>query len=307
MRNNKVKQLKLKGIRVKKDSGDMKNLASIMPTTLENIEKSSLGRYSRGVPVSFYDLDAMTQGFQRGDVIVIAGRPSMGKTSLAMNLANNVAKKNKLPVCYFSLEQSREQLSYRFLSMDLGIESGRLQTGKLQLDEWDLLSKAIEDFGELPIFICDKESIKVKEMLSKSRRIKEKVGLGELGLVVVDYIQMMDSPNKESRDKELSKIMFELKKMAKALDVPIVLMSQLSRDVERRENHRPMLCDLRDSEGFENHSDLVIMLYRDEYYQPETEDRGIAELIVTKQKNGPIGTVKLLFEPQFTRYRNLVA
>ena len=133
------------------------------------------------------------------------------------------------------------------------------------------------------------------------------MGLGELGLVVVDYIQMMDSPNKESRDKELSKIMVELKKMAKALDVPIVLMSQLSRDVERRENHRPMLCDLRDSEGFENHSDVVIMLYRDEYYQPETEDRGIAELIVTKQKNGPIGTVKLLFEPQFTRYRNLAA
>ena len=118
-------------------------------------------------------------------------------------------------------------------------------------------------------------------MLSKSRKIKEKVGLGELGLVVVDYIQMMDSPNKESRDKELSKIMVELKKMAKALDVPIVLMSQLSRDVERRENHRPMLCDLRDSEGFENHSDVVIMLYRDEYYHPETEDRGIAELIVT--------------------------
>ena len=151
------------------------------------------------------------------------------------------------------------------------------------------------------------ESIKVKEMLSKSMKIKEKVGLGELGLVVVDYIQMMDSPNKESRDKELSKIMVELKKMAKALDVPIVLMSQLSRDVERRENHRPMLCDLRDSEGFENHSDVVIMLYRDEYYEPETKDRGIAELIVTKQKNGPIGTVKLLFEPQFTRYRNLAA
>ena len=306
MTDKKVKQLKLKGIRLRKDSEDMKNLASIMPTTLENIEKSSLGKYSTGVPVSFYDLDAMTQGFQRGHVVVIAGRPSMGKTSLAMNIANNVAKSNKLPVCYFSLEQSREQLSYRFLSMELGIESGRLRTGRLQLDEWDF-SKAIGDFCELPIFICDKESIKVKEMLSKSRKIKEKVGLGELGLVVVDYIQMMDSPNKESRDKELSKIMVELKKMAKALDVPIVLMSQLSRDVERRENHRPMLCDLRDSEGFENHSDVVIMLYRDEYYQPETKDRGIAELIVTKQKNGPIGTVKLLFEPQFTRYRNLAA
>ena len=307
MKDKKVKQLKIKGIRIRKDSEDMKNLASILPKTYENIEKSSLGRYSTGVPVSFYDLDAMTQGFQRGEVIVIAGRPSMGKTSLAMNLASNVAKENKLPVCYFSLEQSREQLSYRFLSMELGIESGRLRSGRLEQDEWPLIGKEIDNFGELPIFICDKESIKVKEMHSKSKKIKEKVGLGELGLVVVDYIQMMGSPNKESRDKELSKIIIELKKMAKDLDVPIVLMSQLSRDVERRENRRPMLCDLRGSEGFENHSDEVIMLYRHEYYQPETEDRGIAELIVTKQKNGPIGTVKLLFEPQFTRYRNLAA
>ena len=307
MTDKKVKQLKLKGIRLRKDSEDMKNLASIMPTTLENIEKSSLGKYSTGVPVSFYDLDAMTQGFQRGHVVVIAGRPSMGKTSLAMNIANNVAKSNKLPVCYFSLEQSREQLSYRFLSMELGIESGRLRTGRLQLDEWDLLGKEMEDLGELPIFICDKGSIKVKEMFSKSKKIKDKVGLGELGLVLVDYIQMMDGPNKESRDKELSKIIVELKEMAKALDVPVVLMSQLSRDVERRENSRPMLCDLRETEGLESHADVVIMLYRDEYYLPETEDRGIAELIVTKHRNGPVGTVKLLFEPQFTRYRNLAA
>ena len=144
-------------------------------------------------------------------------------------------------------------------------------------------------------------------MFSKSKKIKDKVGLGELGLVVVDYIQMMDGPNKESRDKELSKIIVELKEMAKALDVPVVLMSQLSRDVERRENSRPMLCDLRETEGLESHADVVIMLYRDEYYLPETEDRGIAELIVTKHRNGPVGTVKLLFEPQFTRYRNLAA
>ena len=144
-------------------------------------------------------------------------------------------------------------------------------------------------------------------MLSKSRKIKEKEGLGQLGLVVVDYIQMMDGPNKESRDKELSKIVLDLKEMAKALDVPVVLMSQLSRDIEKRENCRPMLCDLRETQGLEAHADVVIMLYRDEYYHPETEDRGIAELIVTKHRHGPVGTVKLLFEPQFTRYRNLAA
>ena len=307
MSNSKEKQLKLKGIRIRKDSDDMKNLASIMPTTYENIEKSSIGRYSTGVPVSFYDLDAMTQGLQRGSLVVFAGRPSMGKTSFAMNLAQNVAKTNKLPVCYFSLEQSREQMSYRFLSMGLGIESGRLRTGRIQQDEWGLIGKEIEDIAEVPIFICDKGSIKVKEILSKSRKVKENVGLGKLGLVIVDYIQMMDGPNKESRDKELSKIVLDLKEMAKALDVPVVLMSQVSRDVESRENKRPMLCDLRETESLESHADAVIMLYRDEYYHPETEDRGIAELIVTKHRNGPVGTVKLLFEPQFTRYRNLAA
>ena len=307
MRNSKEKQLKLKGIRLRKDSEDMKNLASIMPTTFENIEKSSLGKYSTGVPVSFYDLDAMTQGLQRGSLVVVAGRPSMGKTSFAMNLAQNVAKRNKLPVCYFSLEQSREQMSYRFLSMELGIESGRLRTGRLQQDEWGLIGKEIEDLSEVPIFICDKGSIKVKEMFSKCKKIKDKQGLGELGLIVVDYIQMMDGPNKESRDKELSKIVLDLKEMAKALDVPVVLMSQLSRDIEKRENCRPMLCDLRETQGLEAHADVVIMLYRDEFYHPETEERGIAELIVTKHRNGPVGTVKLLFEPQYTRYRNLAA
>ncbi len=305
MRNFKEKQLKFRGNRIRKESEDMKNLASILPTTFENIEKSSYGKFSTGLPVSFDDLDAMTQGFQRGSLIVIGGRPSMGKTSFAMNLAQNVAKRNKLPVCYFSLEQSREQMSYRFLSMGLGIESGRLRTGRLQQNEWGLLAKEKEDLAEVPIFICDKGSIKVKEILSKSKKIKEKVGLGELGLVIVDYIQMMDGPNKESRDKELSKIVLDLKEMAKALDVPVVLMSQLSRDIEKRENCRPMLCDLRETQGLEAHADVVIMLYRDEYYHPETEERGIAELIVTKHRNGPVGTVKLLFEPQFTRYRNL--
>ena len=175
MSNSKEKQLKLKGIRLRKDSEDMKNLASIMPQTFENIEQSSLGKYSTGVPVSFYDLDAMTQGLQRGSLVVIAGRPSMGKTSFAMNLAQNVAKKNKLPVCYFSLEQSREQMSYRFLSMELGIESGRLRTGRLRPDEWNLLGREMKDLDDLPIFICDKGSIKVKQIFSKSKKISERI------------------------------------------------------------------------------------------------------------------------------------
>ena len=307
MSKQKVKQLITKSTEKTIYSQDIKNLGSIISTTFENIEKSSLGKYSNGVPVSFYDLDSMTQGLQRGSLVVIAGRPSMGKTSLATNLSKNVAQENKLPVCYFSLEQSKEQLSYRFLSMELGINSGRLRTGKLTSEEWDLLGKGVKDIGDLPIFICDKGSIKVKEILSKSKKIKYQRGDGELGLVVVDYIQMMDGPNKESRDKELSKIILDLKEMAKALDVPVVLMSQLSRDIEKRQNCRPMLCDLRETQALEDHADVVIMLYRDEYYEQETEDRGIAELIVTKHRNGPVGTVKLLFEPQYTRFRNIPA
>jgi len=307
MSNSKAKELKVKGFRMRKDSEDMKNLASIMPTTLENIENSSYGKNINGVPISFYDLDAMTQGFQRGSVIVIAGRPSMGKTSLATQISKNVAQTNNLPVCYFSLEQSKDQLSYRFITMELGIEAARLRTGRLQEDEWSLLGKEIKNLEKFPVFICDKGSIKVKEIFSKSKKIKAKYGNGELGLIVVDYIQMMDGPNKESRDKELSKIVLDLKEMAKALNVPVVLMSQLSRDIEKRENCRPMLCDLRETQGLEAHADVVIMLYRDEFYHPETEERGIAELIVTKHRNGPVGTVKLLFEPQFTRYRNLAA
>ncbi len=307
MKSHKVKTEKIKRSNPKKNSEEIKNLASIMNTTFENIEKSSWGRYSTGVPVSFYDLDAMTQGLQRGSLVVVAGRPSMGKTSFATNLSRNVAQANKQPVCYFSLEQSKEQLSYRFLSMELGIESGRLRTGRLQEDEWPLLGNEIERIRELPLFVCDKGSIKVKEMLSKSKKIKEKWGNGELGLIVVDYVQMMNGPNKKSRDKELSKIILDLKEMAKTLDVPVVLMSQLSRDIEKRDNCRPMLCDLRETHGLEAHSDVVIMLYRDEFYHPETDERGIAELIVTKHRNGPVGTVKLIFEPQFTRYRNLAA
>ncbi len=249
----------------------------------------------------------MTQGLQRGSLIVLAGRPAMGKTSLSLNIAKNVAQVHNLPVCHYSLELSKEQLSYRFLSMEVGIESGRLRTGRLQEDEWPILGVGIESLGKLPIFICDKGSITVKEMLEKSQEIKEKWGNGELGLIIVDYVQMMDGPNKQSREDELSKIVLDFKKMAKALDVPIILMSQLSRDVEYRENKRPMLCDLREIQALESYADLVVMMYRDEYYYAETEDKGIAELITCKHRNGPVGTVKLLFEPEFTRFRNLAA
>jgi replicative DNA helicase len=219
----------------------------------------------------------------------------MGKTAITLNLAKNVAQLHNLPVCLFSLEMSKEQLTYRLLAMEVGIESGRLRTGRLQQEEWPLLGQGINSLGQLPLFIDDKPNAGVLEMRSLCRRLMAESGK-ELGLVVSD-----------NRVQELSRITRGLKQMARELNVPVIALSQLSRGVEARTNKRPMLSDLRESGSIEQDADLVLMIYRDEYYNPETPDRGITEVIVTKHRNGPVGTVKLLFEPQFTRFRNLAA
>ena len=278
--------------------------AEILTSTFNEIESRSLGTSVAGIPVNFYDLDAMTQGFQRSDLIIVAGRPSMGKTSMVLNLAKNVAQSQDLPVCVFSLEMSKEQLTYRLLSMEVGIESGRLRTGRLQQEEWPLLGEGINSLGQLPIFIDDKPNLSVLEMRSLCRRLIAEQKK-ELGLIVIDYLQLMEGTTPDNRVQELSRITRGLKSMARELKVPVVALSQLSRGVESRTNKRPMLSDLRESGSIEQDADLVLMIYRDEYYNPETEDRGITEIIVTKHRNGPVGTVKLLFEPQFTRFRNL--
>ena len=278
--------------------------AEILTSTFNEIESRSLGASVAGIPVNFYDLDAMTQGFQRSDLIIVAGRPSMGKTSMVLNLAKNVAQSQDLPVCVFSLEMSKEQLTYRLLSMEVGIESGRLRTGRLQQEEWPLLGEGINSLGQLPIFIDDKPNLSVLEMRSLCRRLIAEQKK-ELGLIVIDYLQLMEGTTPDNRVQELSRITRGLKSMARELKVPVVALSQLSRGVESRTNKRPMLSDLRESGSIEQDADLVLMIYRDEYYNPETEDRGITEIIVTKHRNGPVGTVKLLFEPQFTRFRNL--
>ena len=253
-----------------------------------------------------YDLDAMTQGLQRSDLIIVAGRPAMGKTSIVLNLAKNVAQLHDLPVCLFSLEMSKEQLTYRLLSMEVGIEAGRLRTGRLQQEEWPLLGQGINSLGQLPIFIDDKPNSGVLEMRSLCRRLMAEQGK-ELGLVMIDYLQLMEGSGSDNRVQELSRITRGLKQMARELNVPVIALSQLSRGVEARTNKRPMLSDLRESGSIEQDADLVLMIYRDEYYNPETPDRGITEVIVTKHRNGPVGTVKLLFEPQYTRFRNLAA
>jgi len=295
---------KIFSISQEKPSKGLIPTSEILTSTFNEIESRSLGTAVAGIPVNFYDLDAMTQGLQRSDLIIVAGRPAMGKTSIVLNLAKNVAQLHDLPVCVFSLEMSKEQLTYRLLSMEVGIESGRLRTGRLNQDEWPLLGQGINTLGQLPIFIDDKPNLGVLEMRSLCRRLIAEQGK-ELGLIVIDYLQLMEGTTPDNRVQELSRITRGLKAMARELKVPVVALSQLSRGVESRTNKRPMLSDLRESGSIEQDADLVLMIYRDEYYNPETPDRGITEVIVTKHRNGPVGTVKLLFEPQFTRFRNL--
>ncbi len=295
---------KIFSISQEKPSKGLIPTSEILTSTFNEIESRSLGTAVAGIPVNFYDLDAMTQGLQRSDLIIVAGRPAMGKTSIVLNLAKNVAQLHDLPVCVFSLEMSKEQLTYRLLSMEVGIESGRLRTGRLNQDEWPLLGQGINTLGQLPMFIDDKPNLGVLEMRSLCRRLIAEQGK-DLGLIVIDYLQLMEGSTPDNRVQELSRITRGLKAMARELKVPVIALSQLSRGVESRTNKRPMLSDLRESGSIEQDADLVLMIYRDEYYNPDTPDRGVTEVIVTKHRNGPIGTVKLLFEPQFTRFRNL--
>ena len=223
-----------------KFSEDLSPVAEVLTTTFDEIESRSLGTSVAGIPVNFYDFDAMTQGLQRGSLIVLAGRPAMGKTSMSLNMAKNVAQLHDLPVCIFGLEMSKECYTYRLLSMDIGIETGRLRTGRLSQDEWPALGKGINELGQLPIFICDKPNITIKEMVAKCEKVKKENGT-ELGLVLIDFVQLMDGPAYESRDEELSKVVIALKEMARKLNVPVLVLSQLNRDLENRENKRPMV------------------------------------------------------------------
>ncbi|MEB3313503.1 MAG: replicative DNA helicase [Cyanobacteriota bacterium] len=296
---------RLFGITQVRPQGGLTATADILIDTFSEIEQRSLGVVLPGVPCGFYDLDAMTQGFQRSDLIIAAGRPSMGKTSFVLNMARNIAALQKLPVAIYSLEMSKLQLVYRLLSSEVEMESSRLRTGRIAQNEWEKLGHAISVLSQMPIFIDDTPNISVTEMRSKCRRLQAEQG-GALGLILIDYLQLMEGGS-DNRVQELSKITRSLKGLARELNAPIIALSQLSRGVESRTNKRPMMSDLRESGSIEQDADLIMMLYREEYYEPDTPDRGIAEVIITKHRNGPTGTVKLLFEPQFTRFRNLAS
>lgn len=256
-----------------------------------------------GASTGFTDLDDMTSGLQPSDLVIVAGRPSMGKTTIAMNMAENVAIKSNMPVAVFSMEMPGDSLAMRMMSSLGRIDQHKIRTGKLDDDEWPRLTSAINLLAETKLFIDDTPALTPTEMRSRARRLMREHG--QLGLIVVDYLQLMQSPSSgENRTQQISDISRGLKSLAKELSVPVIALSQLNRNLEQRPNKRPMMSDLRESGGIEQDADLIIFVYRDEVYNEDSPDKGIAEIIIGKQRNGPIGTVRLTFLGQFTRFEN---
>ncbi|MEH2346947.1 MAG: replicative DNA helicase [Nostoc sp.] len=296
-------QASIQVIANKSDTNQLIHISDTLIETFENIVERNRGIILPGIPCGFYDLDAMTSGFQRSDLIIVAGRTSMGKSAFCLDIASNVAN-YKLPVCIFSLEMSKEQVVSRLLSAEAQIESSYLRTGRITKSQWEPLSRAISNLAELPIYIDDRPNLSVAKIQSKARQVMLEHE-SCLGLIVIDYIQLLTGDNDENRARELAKITRSLKALAKELNVPVIVLSQLNRSVESRTNKRPMLSDLKESGSIEEDADLVIMLYRDEYYSADTPDRGIAEVILAKHRNGPTGTIKLLFNTQFACFKNI--
>ncbi|WP_019625604.1 replicative DNA helicase [Thioalkalivibrio sp. ALJT] len=256
-----------------------------------------------GVATGYEDLDRLTSGLNPGDLVIVAGRPSMGKTSFAMNIAEYVAMKNAEPVAIFSMEMPGEQLALRLLSSMGRINQQKLRSGRLEDGDWPRLTSAVQMLSNAPLFIDDTPALSPTELRARTRRLmREHKGLK---LIVVDYLQLMQFPGSgESRAHEISEISRGLKALAKELDVPMIALSQLNRSLEQRPNKRPVMSDLRESGAIEQDADIIAFVYRDEVYNDESPDKGTAEIIIAKQRNGPIGTVRLTFRGQFTRFEN---
>lgn len=256
-----------------------------------------------GASTGFTDLDEKTSGLQPADLIIVAGRPSMGKTTIAMNMAENVALKSGLPVAVFSMEMPGEALAMRMMSSLGRIDQHKVRTGKLDDDDWPRLTSAINLLAETQLFIDDTPALTPTEVRSRARRLTREHG--QLGLIVLDYLQLMQSPSSgDNRVQQISDISRSLKALAKELNVPVIALSQLNRNLEQRPNKRPVMSDLRESGAIEQDADLIIFVYRDEVYNEDSPDKGIAEIIIGKQRNGPLGTVRLTFLGQYTRFEN---
>ena len=285
--------------------GEFVPIRQVALNVLEKIEAASKSNSTvTGIPTGFTDLDYKTSGLQNSDFILIAARPSMGKTAFVLNIAQYMAFKKDKAVAIFSLEMSREQLMNRLLSMESKVDSQHLRTGNLKDDEWSKLIESAGMIGESRLMIDDTPGISIGEMRSKCRKYKLEYGLD---IIIIDYLQLMSGSGKsssESRQQEISDISRSLKALARELNVPVVALSQLSRAVEQRTDHRPMLSDLRESGAIEQDADVVMFIYRDDYYNKDSENKGIAEIIIAKQRNGPIGTVNLVWLPDYTKFAN---
>lgn len=258
-----------------------------------------------GLATGFSDFDMMTSGLQPADLVVVAGRPSMGKTSFAMNMAEHVAIQSKRPVAVFSMEMPGESLAMRMMSSLGRIDQHRVRTGRLEDDEWPRLTSAVNILASSPMFIDDTPALSPTEVRARARRLKREQN--DLGLIVLDYIQLMQAPGAgENRATEISAISRSLKALAKELNVPVIALSQLNRSLEQRPNKRPVMSDLRESGAIEQDADLIVFIYRDEVYHEDTNDKGVAEIIIAKQRNGPIGTTRLTFLGKYTKFENYI-
>lgn len=288
----------------KRSTSDFEPINAILERGFVEIERlfNNKGQVT-GVESGFRDLDAKTSGFQKGDMILVAARPSMGKTTFALNLCEHAALKAGKSVVIFSLEMSKEQLAYKLLCSQAGVDMLKLRTGNLDDKDWENIAKAAGPLAAAKMYIDDTAGVTVMEMRSKCRRIKMEHGID---LIMIDYLQLMSgSSGTESRQQEVSEISRSIKALAKEMQCPVIALSQLSRAPEQRADHRPMLSDLRESGSIEQDADLVMFLYRDEYYNKDSEDKGIGECIIAKQRNGPVGTIKLAWLGQFSRFGNL--
>ena len=285
--------------------GDFVPIRQVALNVLEKIEVASRNPGSvTGIPTGFIDLDYKTSGMQPSDFILIAARPSMGKTAFVLNLVDYVAVRNHMPCMIFSLEMSKEQLVNRMLSMESNVDSQKLRIGSLTDADWDAVVEGIGIIGGSKLIIDDTPGISITELRSKCRKMKLEYGLS---MVIIDYLQLMSGSGKsgDNRQQEISEISRSLKALARELNAPVVALSQLSRACETRQDHRPMLSDLRESGAIEQDADVVMFLYRDDYYNKDTDKPNVAEVIIAKQRNGPIGTIELLWRPEYTKFVNM--
>jgi replicative DNA helicase len=285
---------------------DFQNIKSLLKSTLAHIDELSKSDATiTGASTGYTDLDEMTSGLQKGDLVIVAGRPSMGKTTFSMNLAEFIAVNDKKPVAIFSMEMPAEQLVLRMFASMGRVPLSDIRTGKIREEDWPRIGMAVKTFGETQIFIDDTPAMSPTEIRAKARRLHREHG--QLGVIVIDYIQLMQSGAKsDNRAAEVSEISRSLKALAKELEVPVIALSQLNRSLEQRPNKRPIMSDLRESGAIEQDADVIMFIYRDEVYNEDTDDKGMAEVIIGKQRNGAIGKVRLTFTGKYTRFDNFM-